>query len=147
QGRIHGMVETMDGQVFAHAAPPDMRLPIQLAMSWPERLTAPPGLRLDWETPQTITFEPPDVDTFRCLALAFEAGRRGGTYPAVMNAANEVAVEAFVSGRLDFLGIPALVEDVLERHTSSEPDLDSIIEQDRWARSEALALLDSKARS
>jgi 1-deoxy-D-xylulose-5-phosphate reductoisomerase len=146
QGRIHGMVETMDGEVFAHAAPADMRLPIQLALSWPDHLGAPGGIRIDWKTPQTITFEPPDTDTFECLALAFEAGRRGGTYPAVLNAANEIAVEAFVSGRLDFLGIAGVVGDVLQRHSGCEPDLESILEQDRWARAEALSLIDERSR-
>jgi 1-deoxy-D-xylulose-5-phosphate reductoisomerase len=146
EGRVHGMIETTDGQVFAHAAPPDMRLPIQLALSWPDRLGAPEGLRLDWSTPQSLTFEPPDLASFECLSLAFEAGRRGGTYPAVLNAANEVAVGAFVAGELDFLGIPRVVRDVLERHTSSEPDLHGILEQDGWARSQARALIRSSVQ-
>jgi 1-deoxy-D-xylulose-5-phosphate reductoisomerase len=144
QGMVHGMVETMDGSVFAHAAPPDMRLPIQLAMAWPDRLGAPAG-RIDWTAAQSMTFEPPDLDTFRCLALAFEAGRRSGTYPAVLNAANEVAVGAFIDGRLDYLGIPAVVESVLERHDSIEPSLEAILEQDAWARSEAASLIDSRS--
>jgi 1-deoxy-D-xylulose-5-phosphate reductoisomerase len=144
QGLVHGMVETMDGSVFAHAAPPDMRLPIQLAMAWPDRLGAPAG-RIDWTTAQSMTFEPPDLDTFRCLALAFEAGRRSGTYPAVLNAANEVAVGAFIDERLDYLGIPAVVESVLERHDSVEPSLEAILEQDAWARSEAASLIDARS--
>ncbi|HEX2179516.1 MAG TPA: 1-deoxy-D-xylulose-5-phosphate reductoisomerase [Actinomycetota bacterium] len=144
QGMVHGMVETMDGSVFAHAAPPDMRLPIQLAMAWPDRLGAPAG-RIDWTTAQSMTFEPPDLETFRCLALAFEAGRQSGTYPAVLNAANEIAVGAFLDERLDYLGIPAVVESVLERHTSCEPSLEAILEQDAWARSEAASLIDSRS--
>jgi 1-deoxy-D-xylulose-5-phosphate reductoisomerase len=147
EGRVHGMIETVDGQVFVHAAPPDMRLPIQLALSWPERLAAPPGLRLDWGSALEMTFEPPDLEAFECLSLAFEAGRRGGTYPAVLNAANEVAVGAFVAGDLDFLGIPGVVADVLGRHSSSEPDLEGILEQDRWARSEARELIEARRRS
>ena len=140
EGMVHGMVETMDGSVFAHAAPPDMRLPIQLAMAWPDRLGAPAG-RIDWSTSQSMTFEPPDLETFRCLALAFEAGRRGGTYPAVLNAANEVAVEAFLAERLEYLGIQAVVEHVLERHRSCEPSLEAVLEQDAWARSKAAGLI------
>jgi 1-deoxy-D-xylulose-5-phosphate reductoisomerase len=144
QGMVHGMVETMDGSVFAHAAPPDMRLPIQLAMAWPDRLGAPAG-RIDWTATQSMTFEPPDLETFRCLALAFEAGRQSGTYPAVLNAANEIAVGAFLDERLDYLGIPAVVESVLERHTSCEPSLEAILEQDAWARSEAASLINSRS--
>ncbi len=151
QGMVHGMVETMDASVFAHAAPTDMRLPIQLAMAFPDRLGAPPNRlsgvpgRIDWTVPQSMTFEPPDLDTFRCLALAFEAGRRGGTYPAVLNAANEMAVEAFLADRLDYLGIPAVVEGVLERHESCEPSLETILEQDVWARSQAGAMIDARS--
>ncbi|HEX2052118.1 MAG TPA: 1-deoxy-D-xylulose-5-phosphate reductoisomerase [Actinomycetota bacterium] len=144
QGMVHGMVETMDGSVFAHAAPPDMRLPIQVAMAWPDRLGAP-AERIDWTAPQTMTFEPPDLQTFRCLALAFEAGRQGGTYPAALNAANEVAVEAFLDGRLDYLGIPAVVEVVLERHHSCEPSLEAVLEQDAWARAEAGAAIQARS--
>ena len=144
QGLVHGMVETMDGSVFAHAAPPDMKLPIQVAMAWPDRLGAP-GSRIDWTAGQTMTFEAPDMETFRCLALAFEAGRKGGTYPAALNAANEVAVEAFMGGRLDYLGIPAVVEDVLERHDSCEPSLEAVLEQDAWARAEAGARISARS--
>lgn len=146
QGMVHGMVETMDGSVFAHAAPPDMRLPIQLAMAYPDRLGAPGG-RIDWTAPQAMTFEPPDVDTFRCLALAFEAGRQGSTYPAVLNAANETAVEAFIGGGLDYLGIPAVVESVLERHEGVEPSLEAVLEQDAWARSQAAVIIDARSGS
>ncbi|HVL50907.1 MAG TPA: 1-deoxy-D-xylulose-5-phosphate reductoisomerase [Actinomycetota bacterium] len=151
QGMVHGMVETMDGSVFAHAAPPDMRLPIQLAMAFPDRLGAPAdrlsgvGARIDWTAPQSMTFEPPDLEAFRCLALAFDAGRQAGTYPAVLNAANETAVEAFLAGKLDYLGIPAVVEDVLGRHESCEPSLEAILEQDAWARSQAATIIDSRS--
>jgi 1-deoxy-D-xylulose-5-phosphate reductoisomerase len=151
QGMVHGMVETMDGSVFAHAAPPDMRLPIQLAMAYPGRLGAPsnrdgkPPGRIDWSTPQSMTFEAPDLETFRCLSLAYEAGRRGGTFPAVLNAANEAAVEAFIAERLDYLGIPSIVETVLERHEGCEPSLEAILEQDAWARAEAASLINSRS--
>ncbi len=151
QGMVHGMVETMDGSVFAHAAPPDMRLPIQLAMAYPDRLGAPsnrdgkPPGRIDWTTPVSMTFEAPDLETFRCLSLAYEAGRKGGTFPAVLNAANEAAVEAFIAERLDYLGIPSIVETVLERHEGCEPSLEAILEQDAWARSEAASLINSRS--
>lgn len=140
QGMVHGMVETTDGGVFAHAAPADMRFPIQLALSWPDRLGAPAG-RIDWTAPQTMTFEPPDLETFPCLALAFDAGRRAGTYPAVLNAANEVAVEAFISDRLDYPGIPWVVESVLGMHRGVEASLDAVLEQDSWARKTAARLI------
>ncbi|MGH2689590.1 MAG: 1-deoxy-D-xylulose-5-phosphate reductoisomerase, partial [Actinomycetota bacterium] len=137
QGLVHGIIESLDGAMFAHAAPPDMRLPIQVALAWPERLSPPGGLRMDWTTPGAITFEAPDPETFRCLALAYEAGRKGDTFPAVMNAANEVAVRAFLEERLDFLGIPDVVERVLEEHEPAEPRLDGVLEQDAWARRRA----------
>lgn len=136
QGMIHGMVEAWDGALYAHAAPADMRLPIQLALSWPERLSAPAG-RIDWTKPHNMTFEPADTETFRCLALAYQVGRLGGTYPAVLNAANEAAVDAFINQGLDYLGIARIVEQVVEEHTGCEPTLDAILEQDTWARRRA----------
>lgn len=145
QGIIHGMVETMDGAVFAHAAPADMRLPIQLALSWPEVL-GPPAGRIDWAAPQSMTFEPPDMQTFPCLGLAFDAGRRAGTYPAVLNAANEVAVEAFIGDRLDYPGIPWVVESALEAHRSTEASLEAVLEQDCWARKTAARLIRERDR-
>lgn len=146
QGMIHGMVQTMDGCVFAHAAPPDMRLPIQLALSWPDRLGAAAG-KIDWTVPQSMTFEAADTGTFRCLALAYHAGRLGGTYPAVLNAANEVAVEAFIKQELDFLGIPSVVETVVDEHNVCEPNLEAILEQDAWARARARELIKTRSGS
>ena len=134
QGAVHALVETLDGAVFVHAAPPDMRLPIQLGLGWPERFGPPGGKRLDWAGLGTLSFEPPDVETFRCLGLAYEAGRRGDTYPAVLNAANECAVRAFLDGRLGFLGIPEVVEQVLEAHDPAPPSLEGVLEADAWAR-------------
>jgi 1-deoxy-D-xylulose-5-phosphate reductoisomerase len=139
QGTVHALVETVDGAVFVHAAPPDMRLPIQLALAWPDRLGAPGGKRLDWATLGTLTFEPPDTDTFRCLALAYQAARLGDTYPAVLNAANEVAVGAFLDGRLAYLGIPDVVERVLDAHEPIAPSLEGVLEVDAWARGQASA--------
>jgi 1-deoxy-D-xylulose-5-phosphate reductoisomerase len=140
QGLVHGMVEALDGSVLAYAAQPDMRLPIQLALAWPERLMPPAGPRegrIDWAEAGGLTFEAPDLGTFRCLALAYEAGRRGDTYPAVLNASNEVAVRAFLDRQLDFLGIPEVVETVLECHEPAEPRLEGVLEQDAWARQRA----------
>jgi 1-deoxy-D-xylulose-5-phosphate reductoisomerase len=137
QGTVHALVETVDGAVFVHAAPPDMRLPIQLAFGWPERLGAPGGKRLNWATLGALSFEPPDTDTFRCLALAYQAARLGDTYPAVLNAANEVAVDAFLRGRLPYLGIPEVVERVLDAHAPIAPSLEGVLEVDAWARHEA----------
>ena len=137
QGAVHALVEAVDGAVFVHAAPPDMRLPIQLAFAWPDRLGAPGGKRLDWAALGTLSFEPPDTDTFRCLALAYEAARLGDTYPAVLNAANEVAVGAFLDGRLAWLGIPGVVEQVLEAHQPAAPSLEAVLEVDAWARTRA----------
>ena len=140
QGAVHALVETVDGAVFVHAAPPDMRLPIQLALAWPERLGAPGGKRLDWATLGTLTFEPPDTDTFRCLSLAYQAARLGDTYPAVLNAANEVAVGAFLDGRLAYLGIPDVIERVLDAHEPIAPSLEGVLEVDAWARGRASAI-------
>ena len=137
QGTIHALIETLDGAVFVHAAPPDMRLPIQLALGWPERFGPPGGKRLDWATLGSLSFEPPDTGTFRCLALAYEAGRKGDTYPAVLNAANECAVRSFLDGRLGFVGIPDVVESVLESHQPVPPSLEGVLESDAWARRRA----------
>ncbi|HEX9316270.1 MAG TPA: 1-deoxy-D-xylulose-5-phosphate reductoisomerase [Actinomycetota bacterium] len=145
QGTVHALVETVDGAVFVHAAPPDMRLPIQLAFGWPERLGAPGGKRLNWATLGTLSFEPPDTDTFRCLALAYQAARLGDTYPAVLNAANEVAVGAFLGGRLPYLGIPEVVEGVLDAHTPVAPSLEGVLEVDAWARQQASATIAARS--
>ncbi|MGH2811014.1 MAG: 1-deoxy-D-xylulose-5-phosphate reductoisomerase, partial [Actinomycetota bacterium] len=134
QGMVHAMAETRDGGVIAHAALPDMRLPIQLALAWPHRLPAPDGKRMDWSNMGPMTFEAPDLESFPCLALAFEAGKQGGTYPAVMNAANEVAVQGFLEERVSFSGIASVIEKVLASHQAGEPDLEGILEADQWAR-------------
>lgn len=136
QGVIHAMAEAVDGSFFAHAAEPDMRLPIQLALAWPERLGIPAG-RVDWSQIGSITFELPDTDTFRCLELAYEAGRRGDTFPAALNAANEIAVNAFIDGRIGFLKIADIAEAVLEAHESTEASLEGVLEADAWARDRA----------
>jgi 1-deoxy-D-xylulose-5-phosphate reductoisomerase len=137
QSVVHGMVELVDGSVVMQAATPDMRLPIQAALCAPERfesLTAP----VDFTRVGSLTFEPLDADRFPCVALAYEAGREGGTFPAAMNAANEVAVDAFLGAELPFTEIPELIGAVLDAH-EPEPadDLETILEADRWARAEA----------
>lgn len=109
QSAIHSMVEFTDGSVKAHLGTTDMRIPIQFALSYPARWSAPVEL-LDFRTLGSLEFEAPDLGTFRCLALAIEAGTTGGTLPAVMNAANEVAVAAFLAEQIPYLGIAELVE-------------------------------------
>lgn len=109
QSAIHSMVEFTDGSVKAHLGTTDMRIPIQFALSYPARWSAPVE-PLDFRTLGSLEFEAPDLETFRCLALAIEAGTTGGTLPAVMNAANEVAVAAFLAEQIPYLGIAELVE-------------------------------------
>jgi 1-deoxy-D-xylulose-5-phosphate reductoisomerase len=144
QGLVHSLVEAMDGSVIAHAASPDMRLPIQVALCHPERM-GPPGERtIDWSTAGNLSFEAPDLDTFRCLALAYEAGRRGDTYPAALNASNEVAVKSFIDGTIAFTAIPEIVEQVLDSHEPVEPTLEGVLDVDRWARETAASLVEAR---
>jgi len=135
QSIIHSMVEFADGSIKAQLSYPDMRLPIQYALSYPERLPNPQLPRLDWSTINKLTFESPDFDTFPCLKLAIEAGKKGGTYPAVLCAADEIAVALFLSQRIEFTDIACLVEQALEQHQSiSHPTLEEIMAADIWAR-------------
>jgi 1-deoxy-D-xylulose-5-phosphate reductoisomerase len=135
QSIIHSMVEFVDGSIKAQLSYPDMRLPIQYALSYPERLPNPQLPRLDWSNIKDLTFEPPDLDTFPCLKLAVEAGRKGGTCPAVLCGADEVAVELFLSQRIKFIDIASLVDKALEQHQSIPyPTLDEIMAADTWAR-------------
>ena len=133
---IHSMVEFCDGSVIAQLGTPDMRTPIQYALTYPERH---PGRsdRLDWSSIRRLNFEPPDVERFPALRIGFEVARRGGTAGAVFNAANEVAVDAFRAGRVPFGRIPALVEEVVQRHPFvAAPTLEELLAADRWAREE-----------
>ncbi len=131
---IHSMVELQDGAFLAHLGRPDMRIPIQYALTYPERMESPVE-RLDFRTLGAIHFGRPDTQAFPALALAYEAGKAGGTMPAVLNAANEVAVNSFMQRRIDFARIPLLVERVMEMHDKvKQPDLDSILAADAWAR-------------
>ena len=141
QSIIHSMVEFIDGSIKAQLSYPDMRLPIQYALSYPGRLANPHLPRLDWSTISNLTFEQPDFDTFPCLKIAIEAGRRGGTYPAVLCAADEVAIELFLSQRIKFTDIAELVKQALEQHqATAHPTLDEILAADAWAREKVLEL-------
>lgn len=142
QSIVHSMVEFVDGSVKAQLSCPDMRLPIQYALSYPDRLANPGLPALDWTNFADLTFEPPDTDKFPCLRLAIEAGREGGTCPAALGAADEVAVEMFLSGRIRFLDIPRLVARVLERHRKvAHPSLEEIMAADARARQQVLEVL------
>lgn len=139
QSVIHSMVEFVDGSVIAQASPPNMKLPIALGMSWPDRLdnVAP---ACDWTTSHTWTFEPLDEKVFRAVKLARQVGSAGLTYPAVYNAANEEAVEAFHAGRIGFNQIVDLIERVVDAHqASSELTLEGVLAAERWARDRANA--------
>ncbi|MEX2420410.1 MAG: 1-deoxy-D-xylulose-5-phosphate reductoisomerase, partial [Actinomycetota bacterium] len=144
QSIMHSMVEFVDGSTLAQLSPPDMRLPIQLAMAWPDRL-AHAFAACDWSRAGELTFEPVDRETFRALDLAEQAGRRRGTFPCVLNAANEVGVDAFLDGRLGFLDIAELVEDVLDAWDATGPTeptvLGDLLAADTWARDRAVVAM------
>lgn len=143
QSCIHSMVEFTDGSVKAHLGATDMRIPIQYAFSYPRRWGAPLE-PVDFASLGRLDFAEPDYDTFRCLSLAFDAGRTGGTMPAVMNAANEVAVASFLRGATGFLDIPALVEKVMLSHSPEAlSSIEQIEEVDRLARARASQLIGS----
>jgi 1-deoxy-D-xylulose-5-phosphate reductoisomerase len=129
------MVEFADGAIKAQLGAPDMRLPIQYALSYPERWGNTELPRLDFERISRFDFEKPDYDKFPCLRLAIEAGKKGGTYPTALCAADEVAVDMFLAGRIKFTDIALLVEDVLSTHkTVARPSIEDIIEADKRAR-------------
>lgn len=135
---IHSMVETVDGAVLAQMAVPDMRLPIQYALSYPERWENKLWHPLNLAAVGTLHFMEPDFKKFPSLALAYEAGRKGGVLPAVLNGANEVAVNAYLGGRIGFLDIPRVVEACLSRaENPKSPALEQILAADHWARGEA----------
>jgi 1-deoxy-D-xylulose-5-phosphate reductoisomerase len=141
QSIVHSMVEFVDGSVLAQLSTTDMCFPIQYAVTWPERVAnkLPP---LDFAKLARLDFEAPRWGDFPALRLAKEAGTVGGTLPAVLNAANEIAVDAFLEGRLSFPGIWNTVEETMARHrTAAHPSLDEIVEADRWARETAASLL------
>lgn len=142
---VHSMVEFVDGSIKAQLGTPNMRIPIQYAIGYPERLPNEYP-RLDWTKLRELHFELPDLERFPALRLAYEAGRKGGTYPTVLAAADEEAVRFFHERRISYLGIPELVEQVLSRHDFiAHPTLDDIAEIDRWARAAAAEEADRMA--
>jgi 1-deoxy-D-xylulose-5-phosphate reductoisomerase len=145
QSTIHSMVEFEDGSFIAQLGITDMRLPIQYALTYPERLAT--GLApLALDTPFSLEFEPPDLQRFPCVALAYEAIRAGGTAPCVLNAANEIAVAAYLAERIGFMTIPEVLAETLRRHeVSPATELEAVLEADGWARREAERLIQSPA--
>jgi len=142
QSIVHAMVEFRDGATISQLSMPDMRLPIGLALGWPDRSDQPVG-RLDWTRVTTLEFEPVDRATFPLLDLAISAGRQGGTAPAVMNAANEEAVAAFLAGRIPFPCIAEVVAEVLATHAPpARLDLDTVLAAERSARRRARTLVE-----
>jgi 1-deoxy-D-xylulose-5-phosphate reductoisomerase len=149
---VHSMVEFHDGSTLAQASPPSMLIPIALGLGWPDRVPdAAPAV--DWTRPQTWDFSPLDDEAFPAVRLAREAGSRGGTAPAVYNAANEVCVDAFLRGELAFTGIVEVVGDVLAAHDvpwEAEPTrdggltVDDVLAADGWARAEAARLIQGR---
>jgi 1-deoxy-D-xylulose-5-phosphate reductoisomerase len=145
QSIFHSLVEFVDGSVKAQLSLPDMRLPIQYALLYPERHPCPVQ-RLDLTKIGALTFEPPDEVRFPCLRLAKLAVQVGGTMPAVLNAADEIAVNAFLQRKIGFMDIPAIIEAVMERHRPiAEPDLNTVWEVDEWARAMARELVQKLA--
>jgi 1-deoxy-D-xylulose-5-phosphate reductoisomerase len=144
QSIVHSLVEYVDGALIAQLGIPDMKTPIAYALSWPERLPLdlPP---LDLCRGADLTFEEPDVEKFPCLALAYQALERGESAPAVLNAANEVAVEAFLNEEIGFLDIPAIIRATLDAHpVQALSHIDKVLKADLWGRREARRLIESR---
>ncbi|WP_125611066.1 1-deoxy-D-xylulose-5-phosphate reductoisomerase [Specibacter cremeus] len=146
QSIVHSMVQFTDGSTLAQCSPPDMRLPIALGLGWPERVPGA-GVACDWTQAATWTFEPLDNDAFPAVELAKHAAARGGTCPAVYNAANEEAVHAFHAGRIGFLDIVDIIEVVLSKHSPElELTLGSVLDAEQWARTRTHERLALKSR-
>ena len=144
QSIVHSMVELRDGSTLAQLSNPDMRLPIAYALGWPDRGATPFGA-LDWTTPQSLTFEPPDRTVFRCIDLAYEAGRCGGSAPAWLSAANEVAVEAFLGNALPWGGIADVVAETMAGWVDDPVDqVEAVLAADAEARARARLALDRR---
>ena len=138
QSVVHSFVEFVDGSIIAQLSPPDMKLPIQYALTYPERWV---GIspKLDWSATHQFDFTAPDLDAFPALQLGFEVARRGGATGAVLNAANEVAVQRFLDGSLRFTDIPRACREILNAHNDdAQPTLSELLRQDAWAREEML---------
>jgi 1-deoxy-D-xylulose-5-phosphate reductoisomerase len=145
QSVIHSMVEYVDGSVLAQLGTPDMRIPIAYAMAWPERI-ATPAARLNLAEIARLEFEAPDLERFPCLALAWAAMRAGGSAPCILNAANEIAVAAFIAGKVGFLDIDAVVAATLD-HVPSGPvsTIEEVMAIDAAARAAAMAAVEKRA--
>jgi 1-deoxy-D-xylulose-5-phosphate reductoisomerase len=146
QSIVHSLVEFVDGSVIAQLGIPDMRIPISYALNYPERLpnTLP---ALDLTRIGTLTFEPPDLKRFPCLRLGFEAMQACGTLPAVLNAANEMTVEAFLHEKIQFNDIPAVIEETLHRHDARplvDGNIEVVLDADRWARETASLIINCR---
>lgn len=147
QSIVHSMVELIDGSVLAQMSVPDMKGPISYALSYPQRMSDVIP-HLDLVKVRELTFEPPDLSTYRCLALTYDALRTGGTMPAVLNAANEIAVESFLGGDLPFTGIPVVVSETMERHVVSDgATLEGIVDASMWAKRKAREVVEGLHRS
>ena len=144
QSIVHSMVELRDGSTLGQLSNPDMRLPIGYALGWPDRVATPFGA-LDWSGAQTLTFEPPDRAVFACIDLAYEAGRCGGSAPAWLSAANEVAVEAFLGHALPWGGIADVVAETMAGWVDDQVDeVDAVLAADAEARARARLALDRR---
>jgi len=138
QSIVHSMVEYNDGSVIAQMSLPDMKLPIQYALTWPQRRDGV-AAKMDWNRTMELRFEPPDFERYEALRLGLEVAKAGGTSGAVLNGANEAAVAAFLEGRLDFNDIVPTCQRILQNHNfDPQPDLDQVIRMDQWARQEVL---------
>ena len=143
---VHSLVEMRDGSVKAQLGVPDMRLPIRCALTYPDRLDSDEVPRLDLAAVGGLTFGKVDHQRFPCLNMVMEAGRKGGTYPAALAAADEVAVEHFLNRRIGFMDIPHVIEDTVAAHPSvSSPDIETILDVDAWARRYANNLVATRA--
>jgi len=146
QSVVHSMVEMTDGTTIAQLSLPDMRLPIAYALAYPERARTPFG-RIDWAQLSRLDFEPPDLEAFPCLGLAYEAGRAGELAPATLNAANEVAVAAFLEGEIPWIAIPDVLKAALDRHDGGVAEsVDAVVDADRRAREAARKVIDERRR-
>jgi 1-deoxy-D-xylulose-5-phosphate reductoisomerase len=145
QSVIHSMVEYVDGSVLAQLGTPDMRIPIAYAMAWPERI-ATPAARLNLAEIARLEFEAPDLERFPCLALAWAAMRAGGSAPCILNAANEIAVAAFIAGKVGFLDIDAVVAATLDQVPSGPVStIEEVMAIDAAARAAAMAAVEKRA--
>jgi 1-deoxy-D-xylulose-5-phosphate reductoisomerase len=138
QSIVHSLLEYCDGSVIAQLAPPDMKLPIRYALSYPRRESCGPDRRLRWSDVRQLEFGPPDFEKFPLLKLAYQVLEAGGAAGCVLNAADEIAVEAFLESRIAFPAIPIVVEETLQRTaTASVPSIEALLDLDRQARSAA----------